>query len=136
MTDQAKKILIVEDEKPIARSCELKLVNAGFQVKIVSNGEEALAILEKEPFDLILLDLIMPKLNGFRVLEELKLRNNPTPVIVTSNLMQQADVAHATSLGARDYFVKSDTALASIVGYVGDFFRGSDPPPPQASQPA
>jgi two-component system, OmpR family, alkaline phosphatase synthesis response regulator PhoP len=111
------KILIVEDELPMARSLELKLVNAGFATKIASNGEEALAILNNEKFDLMFLDLIMPKMNGFSVLEELKTRNINMPVVVTSNLKQASDVIEARRLGAKDYFVKSDTALANIVSY-------------------
>jgi two-component system alkaline phosphatase synthesis response regulator PhoP len=109
--------LIVEDELPMARSLELKLVNAGFSTKIASNGEEALAILNNEKFDLMFLDLIMPKMNGFSVLEELKTRNINMPVVVTSNLKQASDVIEARRLGAKDYFVKSDTALANIVSY-------------------
>ncbi len=112
-----KKILIVEDERPIARSFELKLVNAGFETKTAANGQEALALLEKEKFDLIFLDLIMPIQNGFRVLEILKSRNNATPVVVTSSLGQTVDVEHAKSLGAKDYFIKTDVGLASIVSY-------------------
>ena len=66
-----KKILIIEDEKPMARALELKLAHAGFEVKAVFNGEEGVELLQKETYALILLDLVMPKIDGFKVLETL-----------------------------------------------------------------
>lgn len=61
MPTKIKKILIIEDEKPIARALELKLHHAGFKVSCVSNGQQGLEMIEKEFFDLILCDLLMPK---------------------------------------------------------------------------
>lgn len=118
MPEQSKKILIVEDEKPMARALELKLTHSGFEVKSAPNGEEALKILEQETFDLILLDLVMPKMDGFKVLEELSARGIKSKVIVTSNLSQQEDIKRAKALGAQDYFIKSNTPIANIVEYV------------------
>ena len=67
-----KKILIVEDEKPMARALELKLTRAGYDAASANDGQSGLDYLEKNKVDLILLDLIMPKLDGFAVLERLK----------------------------------------------------------------
>ena len=67
-----KKILIIEDEKTLARALELKLTHSGFEVVTVFNGADGIAIIQKESFALILLDLIMPKMDGFVVLETLK----------------------------------------------------------------
>lgn len=113
-----KKILIVEDEKPMAKALELKLTREGFEAKAVFDGEKALKILESETFDLILLDLVMPNLNGFGVLTELKARNIKTPVIVTTNLSQEEDEKKAKELGATDYLVKSDTSIIEVVNFV------------------
>lgn len=124
MSAQSKKILIVEDEKPLAHALELKLTQVGYQTRTAGNGEEALKILEAETFDLILLDLILPKTDGFKVLGELKQRKLKTPVMVTSNLGQEEDVKRAKELGAIDYFVKSDTPLADLVGRI-DFALNS-----------
>ena len=66
------KILIADDEKALARAVELKLNHSGFNAKSVSNGREVLDILKKEKFDLILLDLIMPEIDGFEVIAELQ----------------------------------------------------------------
>lgn len=119
-----KQILIVEDEKPLARALELKLTQVGYKTRIASNGEEALKILETETFDIILLDLIIPKIDGFKVLTELKQRKLKTPVMVTSNLGQEEDVKRAKDLGAIDYFVKADTPLADLVSRI-DFALNS-----------
>lgn len=67
-----KKILIIEDEKTLAHVLELKLTSASFKTVWAKNGEEGILLFEKETFDLILLDLIMPKIDGFEVLKTLK----------------------------------------------------------------
>jgi DNA-binding response OmpR family regulator len=114
----SKKILIVEDEKMIVKPLEMKLKLSGFETGVAYNGEEALAVLEKEKFDLILLDLMMPKVDGFGVLTELKKRGNLTPVIVATNLNQEGDISKALELGVFSYYVKADTSLSEIVDNV------------------
>ena len=114
----AKKILIVEDEKPTAKAFGLKLGRAGFESEVASDGVDALEILAKKNFDLILLDLVMPRMDGFEFLAELKNRNIKIPVIVTTSLSQGEDAKRARDLGAIDYFVKSDTPIANIVEHV------------------
>ena len=118
-----QKILIIDDEKPMARALELKLVHAGFETKAVFNGEEGLAILQKNTFALILLDLVMPKLDGFKVLEALKEKKITTPVIVLSNLSQEDDEKRAKSLGAKDFFVKSNVQVTTIVEKVIELLK-------------
>lgn len=113
-----KKILVVEDEKPMAKALGLKLSGAGFEAKTAFDGEKALKVLESETFDLILLDLVMPNLDGFGVLAKLKARAIKTPVIVTTNLGQEEDEKRARELGATDYLVKSDTPIVEIVDFV------------------
>ena len=110
-----KKILIAEDEKPMANALGLKLSSAGFETTLVYYGEAAISAVQASPFDLIILDLVMPKKDGFFVLPELKKLKIATPVIVSSNLSQEEDIKRARELGARDYFIKSDTTLAEIV---------------------
>src|SRR3989339_1170042 len=115
MPTKPKKILIIEDEKPVARALELKLTHEGFEATITFNGESALETLEKETFDLIVCDLVMPKMDGFKVLETLKEKKIKTPVIVLTNLSQEDDEKRAKSLGALEFFIKSDTPIATIV---------------------
>lgn len=110
-----KKILIAEDEKPMASALSLKLRSVGFETTLVYDGESAISAVRESPFDLIILDLVMPNKDGFFVLAELKKLNITTPVIVSSNLSQEEDIKRARALGAMDYFIKSDTTLAEIV---------------------
>ncbi len=118
MASSIKKILVTEDEKPMAKALALKLNHEGFEAQEAHNGEEALDLLAKEKFDLMLLDLMMPRMDGFSVLEKIKEAGYTTKVIVTSNLSQEEDRKRAKDLGAIDYFVKSDTPLNKIVEYI------------------
>lgn len=110
-----KKILIVEDDKSMARALEFKLTHSGFDVQSAGNGEDCLAILDNQDFSLVLLDLMLPKLDGFKVLEKLKEKENKTPVIVLSNLSQAQDEKRVRELGAAEFFIKSNTPIADIV---------------------
>lgn len=114
----SKKILIVEDEELIIKPLKMKLELSGFETNVAYDGEEALKVLKKEDFDLILLDLMMPKLDGFGVLNELKKDGNQTPVIVASNLNQMDDISKAIEAGVNNYYVKSNTTLDEIVDNV------------------
>jgi len=110
-----KKILIIEDEKTLARALEQKLTRAEFDVTVVFNGKEGIDCIQKEQFDVILLDLIMPKVDGFVVLETLQAHQNRTPVIVLTNLSQDNDMKRAREFGAKDFFIKSNTPITDIV---------------------
>lgn len=118
-----KKILVAEDEKPMARALELKFKNSGLEVKAVGDGEEALEEIKKGKYDLILLDLIMPKMDGFSFLEEMKKLKLSVPTIVLSNLGQEEDEHRVIDLGAKKFFVKSNTPISEIVSYVKDFLK-------------
>ncbi|HUQ30159.1 MAG TPA: response regulator [Candidatus Paceibacterota bacterium] len=110
-----KRILIAEDEHAMGHALELKLIHEGFDAKLASNGEMALEMMKSEKFDILLLDIIMPKMNGFQVLEEIKKQNLPITIIMLSNLSQGEDEKKARDLGAKDFFIKSNTPLADIV---------------------
>jgi DNA-binding response OmpR family regulator len=118
-----KQILIIEDEKTLSRALAFKLSSAGFKVKAVFNGEDGVSLLEKETFDLILLDLIMPKMDGFAVLALLEEKKLKTPVVVLSNLSQQDDVKRTEAFGAKEFFIKSNTSIAVIVEKVIKFLK-------------
>lgn len=118
MAHQGKKILVAEDEHAFARALELKLKEAGFAVTTVYDGEAATEALSGQPFDLMLLDLVLPKKDGFAVLQYVKDKAINVPVVVLSNLSLAADVRRSRELGAREYFIKSDTPIATLVEYV------------------
>ena len=118
MPSKQKKILIVEDERPMARALELKLENSGFKTRNVYDGKEALEVLKKNKFDLILLDLVMPNFSGFDLLLKLKQAKNKTPVIVSSNLGQEEDIKRSKDLSVLNHFVKSDTSIVELVSHI------------------
>jgi DNA-binding response OmpR family regulator len=117
------KVLLAEDETAIATALKLKLEKENFEVVHVIGGIQALEMLHKESFSVVLLDLIMPDKNGFEVLEELKKEKNRVPVLVLSNLSQEEDIKKAQELGAIDYLIKSDTNLSDIVAYLKTFLK-------------
>jgi CheY-like chemotaxis protein len=112
-----KKILIAEDDKFLSSAYRLKLTKAGFDVLVVGDGEELLKSLENFTPDLILLDLVMPVMDGFTALENI--RANPKyksiPVIVASNLGQKEDMDRTKKLVISDFVVKSDLSLDSLI---------------------
>lgn len=107
-----KKVLIVEDERPLSHALELKFSHEGYDVVIATDGAEALKIANTTKFSAILLDLIMPNMDGFTFMEQLKKKS---PIIVLSNLGQDEDKARAKELGAIGYFVKSNTPITEII---------------------
>lgn len=123
MANTLKKVLIAEDEKALAKVLALKMKGAGFDPVIAENGEEAMSALKNDDIALVILDLVMPKMDGFAVLEAIKSAGIKVPVIVTSNLSQQEDVARAKKLGAVEFFVKSDTPLTNIVTAVSALLK-------------
>lgn len=122
--DKKIKVLIAEDERPMATALELKLQNSGFDAKAVFDGSSVLETLSKEKYDLLLLDIMMPKTNGFDVMKKMKEMKIDTKVIILSNLSQQEDQKRAKELGALEYFVKSDTPIVEIVKKISSLFKG------------
>lgn len=118
VTAPQSRILIVEDEIPMAKALEIKLKKSGYDAISVTNGNEALVELEKHTYDLILLDIMMPIMDGWSFLEERQRRGIQAKVIVTSNLSQEEDIAKAKELGVHTFLVKSNERLESIVNEV------------------
>jgi DNA-binding response OmpR family regulator len=110
-----KRVLIVEDERPLAHALELKLKHEGIETAWANNGQECLDLLHKEHFDVVLLDMMMPVMDGFQVLQEINKAEVKPVVFVLSNLSVHDDQEKVLSMGARKYFIKSDTPLSVIV---------------------
>lgn len=115
-----KKILIVEDDTLLAKVLSENFLSEKFQVSVVGNGLEVEDAVKSFSPDIILLDLIIPGIDGFAVLKQLKenLKTKDIPVVVISNLGSVADVKSAKVLGAEEYFIKSNTSLEKITKYV------------------
>jgi DNA-binding response OmpR family regulator len=120
------RILIVEDEEFLVRTLQDNLSFDGLVVDVAGNGEEAVNKIEKNKPNLILLDLLLPKQDGFYVLEEVK--KNPEwkliPVIVLSNLGGDNEIKKALNMGADDYFVKLQHPIQEVVEKVKDYLEG------------
>ena len=114
-TDAKKRILIIEDEKPLAHALELKMMHEGYDTTVASTGEEGLQLASTGNFDLILLDLILPGIDGFTILKDLQDQKTKAIIIILSNLGQDEDRKKAADFGAKDYLVKSNVPLADIV---------------------
>lgn len=119
------RILVVEDEELLSSIIVRELANAGHDVRAAYNGEEAVQHASSDTPELILLDLIMPKMDGFQVLETLK--KNPgtasIPVVVLSNLGQKEDIEKAKSSGAFDYMVKINFAPKEVCAKVKEIME-------------
>ena len=115
-----KSILLVEDDTFIATAYKDGLEREGLLVNLMTDGQEALVFLEKNVPDVILLDIILPVMDGFEVLETIKAddRLKDVPVVILSNLGQESDIERGKKLGAEDYLVKSDHTLAEVVKVV------------------
>lgn len=112
------KILYIEDGEALSRVMYNKLTREGFAVVLAADGVEGLRRIQSEKPDLVLLDLILPNMNGIGVLSELKkkkLLKKSMPIIVFSNLGQESDVKRCMELGAAAYFVKSDMSIKEVV---------------------
>ncbi len=119
----AKRILIAEDEKPLANALGLKLGAQGYEVELAFDGEEAIQKLGNSKYDLIVLDLVMPKVSGFEVIESIRAKKIETPILVNTNLSQSEDSKRLAELGVNEICLKSDTSLATVVAKVKEMIK-------------
>jgi CheY-like chemotaxis protein len=124
---QPKRILLVEDDRFLRKAAEVRLRRAGYTVITAADGEEAIATASAMRPDLVLLDLIMPRMQGFEVLRVL--RTQPTmhgvPIVVLTNLSQDADRERAMTHGASGYLIKANMSLDALAEAVGDVLKGA-----------
>jgi len=116
----AKKILLIEDEEILINLLQKKLANEGYDISVARNGQEGLESIKEIRPDLILLDIIMPKMGGFEVLEEMQkdqeLKN--IPVIIISNSGQPVEIDRAQKLGVKDWLIKTDFDPQEVIDKV------------------
>jgi CheY-like chemotaxis protein len=123
---QARRILLVEDDRFLRKAAETSLKRHGYHVVTASDGEEALRLVRTEQPELILLDLIIPKVQGFEVLRTLKAdaQTAAIPVIVLSNLSQEHDRDATLAAGAMAHLVKANISLEDLVATVDRALAG------------
>ena len=115
MFGKKKKVLVLEDETALAKALAIKLQNEGFDATTVENGELAIREIDTRSFDLAILDLVTPRVDGFGVLKHLREKDKNMPVFVVSNLSQKEDIDRVFELGANKYFIKSNVSLTEIL---------------------
>lgn len=118
MANDKKKVLVVEDEKVVSDALRQKFDLEGFETTVAPNGTYALEYLKNEKFDLILLDLVMPVMDGFKFLAELEINQqlNDAPIVILSNLQRESNEVKALPDEYRaHYMVKTDTKLTEII---------------------
>jgi DNA-binding response OmpR family regulator len=120
-----KKILIVEDDGILQKALNEFLSEEGFEIVSALDGEEGVKFSKESKPDLILLDIILPKKDGYEVLKELKSdeNTNKIPVIVLTNLGSLNDVEKAIELGATTYLIKADYKLEEVSAKIKDVLK-------------
>lgn len=127
MEEPAKKTILVVEDDPILKNLLVQDFTNKYQAVYARNGKEALQMFEEHKPALVLLDLIIPEVNGFDVLAAIRARTDDaknTPVIVVSNLGQGEDIEKAKTIGANDYLIKAEVAIEDI-GKKIDAFVGA-----------
>jgi len=120
------RILLAEDDRILRKAGEVSLKKKGYEVICAVDGEEALAKARDHKPDIVLLDVMMPKLNGFEVLQALKAEPGirDIPVIMLTNLEQPSDIKRARDAGAHSYLVKSNMNLDELAARIKDALAG------------
>lgn len=120
-----KKVLIVEDDEYLRSLAAKRLEKEGYAVVAAADGASGVDLAEKEAPAVVLLDLLLPGMSGFEVLEKLRANaaTKTTPVIVFSNLGQKEDIEKATALGANDFLIKANFTLDDVVLKIQSFLK-------------
>ena len=126
MSMNPKRVLLVEDDRFLRRACEKSLQHQGFTVSTAPDGEEALRAIHADPPDIILLDLLMPKVSGFEVLKDIRSdeKTRSIPVIILTNSSKETDVREIQSLGVTGYLVKANLSLEELGSQVKQALKG------------
>ncbi|MFH0930174.1 MAG: response regulator [Candidatus Moraniibacteriota bacterium] len=122
---EKKKILIVEDDNFVAEVYLAKLSEMGYETILAQNGEEGLAELKKGKIDLILLDILMPIMNGIEMLEEVKKNEEwkNIPVILLTNIGEKESIQKVREMGVKNYLIKSHFTPAEVIEKVESVFK-------------
>lgn len=121
MEERRKLILVVEDEAPLRELYCQTLQQEGFIVQQAADGQQAWEMLKRGGYDLVLLDLLLPKINGLDVLR--KLQQDPPlapngPILVLTNVQEEEKIANGIALGIRGYLLKADFTTAQVIGEI------------------
>ena len=116
-----QNILIVEDDDFLRKMCAKHLKRPGRTVRTASDGGEGIEAIKKEEPDLLLLDLLMPHVDGFTVLDFIKAQNYTFPVIILSNITWNFDAKGCKKIGATDYYIKSNIDITTLIEKIDQY---------------
>lgn len=121
-----KKILIIEDEQTLIKALEFSLNKENYSIAVAIDGESGLELVRELKPDLVLLDIILPKMNGFEVLKNIKAdkKLSRIPVLILSNLGDEADVAKGVNLGAIGYLIKTNYRIDEVKEEIKQILNG------------
>ncbi len=130
------KVLLVEDDEPTAKGIELMLKSLGHQYHWVTDGEAGAALALREAYDVILLDVMLPGIDGYEVLQQLRAAKVETPVILQSGLVEREEAVKGLSLGVADYLIKpyGKAELAARIAAALERAGAAKTPRPAASR--
>lgn len=125
------KILIIEDDPLIVKIYTTRLSADGFEVVSAENGEEGLKLIEQDGINLIVLDLMMPRIDGFGLLEKIRAteKTKDLPVLVYSNLAQEEEVTRVKNLGATEFIVKANISPTEMVNKIKGYLTNKSQEP-------
>lgn len=123
-----KKILLVEDDADLSEMYKMRFTASGFEVKTAADGQKGIEEMKKFNPDLVLLDIVMPKKDGFDLLEEVQNMPNEEaikkiPIVILSNLASPIDIMEGKRLGAKDWWIKAFNTPTQINQKVVEFFK-------------
>lgn len=121
-----KKILLVEDDPFLSEIYFTSLNYAGFHVTHVEDGKKCLEMLEEEKFDLLVLDLLLPKIDGFEVIKKIKEKNIKIPIFILSNLSGEEYIKKTKKLGVKEYLLKTKFTPKEIVEKIKNFCKNNN----------
>lgn len=117
------KILIIDDDPFIMDMYVMKFRNEGYTIEVAKDGKEGLKKIEEFNPDVVLLDIVIPQMDGFSVLKEVKKSNNKVKIILLTNLGQKGDVERGMQLGAKDYIIKAHFTPSEVVQKVKEILQ-------------
>ena len=119
-----KSILLVEDDPFLIDVYTTKFKEVGFRVEVASDGEDALRRLHEEKFDLLVLDIVLPQIDGWEILEKIKNKNlKDLKIVVLSNLGQKGEVEKGLKLGATKYLIKAHYTPSEVIAEIKEILK-------------
>ncbi|MFA4871496.1 MAG: response regulator [Patescibacteria group bacterium] len=127
MASEKTKVLLVEDDLMIVEMYKMRFEEEGYAVLVTDKGSEAIEIAEKEKPDIILLDVILPEVDGFTVLQKLKndIKTKEIPILLLTNLGQESDKEKGLQMGAADYFIKAQHTPVEVIQKIKELINKS-----------